>query len=93
MNPTAKNPIWLKVTTSSYYFIDRSVNGWSLEEIVDDWFDIKSMKRGYHATRDSHKIGSSDRVIEVKLSNQKEFENDRLIKQEVKVNQDGKSNM
>ena len=46
---------------------ETEINGWTVEEVVDDWF--KSHPPGsYHATRDSHRIGNSEKIVSWKVS-------------------------
>ena len=39
-----------------------TINGWTIEEIIEDWFKLHSLS-SYHATRDGHKIGGSKKFI------------------------------
>jgi hypothetical protein len=63
----------LKVTVEEKYFIPMSddkiskINGWSIEEIIEDWF-ITHASTSYHATRDSHRIGYSKKFIKSEVS-------------------------
>jgi len=62
----------LRVTYTVDYLIKMhddkisTINGWTIEEIVEDWFknhDVGS----YHATRDSHAIGNSRKYVKSKV--------------------------
>lgn len=46
------------------------INGWTVEEIVEDWF--KKFPMGYyHATRDGHRIGGSERALSIEFDDKK----------------------
>lgn len=58
--------VYLRVVSESIYaFREHEINGWSTEQVIKDWFEDHSL-RMFHATRDSHAIGNSSKVIEVK---------------------------
>lgn len=82
MKVNKDNKVWIKVTRIDYYYIDSSVNGWSLEDIIDDWFIDYAIDK-YHATRDSHRIGNAGRITKIELSNESFFKSDRKVKPQV----------
>jgi hypothetical protein len=63
----------LKVMVEEQYFIPMyddkisKINGWSIEEIIEDWF-ITHASTQYHATRDGHRIGNSRKFIKSEIA-------------------------
>lgn len=62
----------LKVTVEQKYYIpmyddERSqINGWTMEEIIEDWF--KRFSLGHtHATRDGHLIMGAEKFIKAEV--------------------------
>ena len=62
----------LRVTLTQDYIIEMfddeisHINGWTIEEIVEDWFK-KQGADGYHATREGSQIGNSRKYIKHEL--------------------------
>jgi hypothetical protein len=58
----------LRVTITKDYLIPMhddtitKINGWTLEQVIEDWFKRYPLDM-YHATRDGHEIGHSERFI------------------------------
>lgn len=58
----------LRVTYEEDYLIKMhddkisKINGWTIEEIIEDWFKNHSLA-SYHATRDGHTIGNSKKYV------------------------------
>lgn len=55
----------VRVTMTVDYLVSDSVmngNGQTFEQVVSDWFENYDINR-YHATRDSHAIGNSTKII------------------------------
>jgi len=44
-----------------------TVNGWTLEEVIKDWFQHHNIN-GYHRTRDSFEIGGSKVIKTISVS-------------------------
>ena len=65
-----KNMKILKVTMTQLYMIPMhdekrtQINGWEIEEVIRDWFIRHPMSHS-HATRDGHRIGYSEKVLDV----------------------------
>jgi hypothetical protein len=63
----------LRVTVEEDYIIpmyddkQSKINGWTIEEIIEDWF-IQHASTLYHATRDSHRIGNSTKFIKSEIA-------------------------
>jgi len=63
----------LNVTFTQEYFIEMYdenisvVNGWTIEQIIEDWFKNYSMA-SYHATREGHEIGGSKKFVKVNVT-------------------------
>jgi hypothetical protein len=80
----------LKVTMTQLYMIPMSdekrtqINGWEIEEVIRDWF-IRNPVSSSHATRDGHRIGYSEKVLDVSFI---EAEDMKLLE---KATEDGKS--
>ena len=61
-----------RVTVTEDYYIDMiddkrtCINGWTLDEVIQDWFENHSMG-SYHATRDGHKIGNSREYVKTEI--------------------------
>jgi len=65
----------IKVTTSSIYaFEEGSINGWSVEQVIKDWFEGYPMDM-HHATRDTYKIGNTTLVEKVEILDDLAFDN------------------
>jgi hypothetical protein len=62
----------IKVIVEEQYIIDMyddkisKINGWTIEEIIKDWFENHSMY-SHHATRDGHIIGNSRKYIKSEI--------------------------
>lgn len=73
----------LRVTMTVDYFIEMRdekkslVNGWTIEEIIEDWFKKYSLGL-YHATRDGHEIQGSRKFLKSEVVNfpEKDSENE-----------------
>lgn len=63
----------LKVTIEENYLIPMvddeitKINGWSLEEVIEDWF-TRHASTITHATRDAYKIGNSRKFIKSEVT-------------------------
>ena len=69
-----KEIIYLKVVRSEIYaFEENSINGWDTEQVIEDWFRYYPLDK-YHATRDSHKVGNSDKIVSINEIAPKEVE-------------------
>ena len=42
------------------------INGWTIQEVIDDWFRKYSL-RTYHATRETHEIQGARKFIEAEV--------------------------
>ena len=66
----------LRVTVTEDYFIDMiddkktCINGWTLDELIQDWFEKFSMGT-HHASREYHKIGNSRKYVKTEISPEK----------------------
>ncbi len=73
---TEKHKI-LRVTVTKDYAIKMiddertEINGWTMEQIIEDWFEEYALA-GYHATRDGHFIGCSEKFIKSEVLDMKE---------------------
>lgn len=62
----------LKVTVEQKFAIPMhddvhtQINGWTMEEVIEDWFKRHSMT-SFHATRDSYHIGGGDKFIKAEV--------------------------
>lgn len=62
----------LRVTYEVDYLVEMhndeisTINGWTIEEIVEDWFKNHSVT-SHHATREGHEIGNSRKFIKSKV--------------------------
>ena len=62
----------IRVTLTEDYYIEMyddkrsKINGWTIKEIIKDWFE-KYHLGSYHATRDAHVISGSRKVIEAEV--------------------------
>jgi len=56
----------IKVVVEKKYMVpindDTSINGWSLKEVIKDWFERVPLFQ-YHANRDSSLMRGTERVI------------------------------
>lgn len=58
----------LKVTVEQKFAIPMhddihtQINGWTMEEVIDDWFKTHGIT-SFHATRDGHHIMGGDKFI------------------------------
>jgi hypothetical protein len=43
------------------------INGWPVGEVVNDWFHRTPLGRS-HATRDSHMVGNSEKLVSVEVN-------------------------
>lgn len=66
MTGMEKDLVYLRVVSERLYvFREGEINGLSPEQVIKDWFEDNSLGN-FHATRDSHEIGSSIKVIDAK---------------------------
>ena len=64
--------VYLKVTTSKLYcFEERAINGWTPEQVIRDWFYGFPLESS-HASRDTHTIGNSTRLLDAREVTEKE---------------------
>lgn len=42
-----------------------TLNGWTVNELIKDWFETHPSDR-HHASRDSHQVGNSTKIVSVK---------------------------
>ena len=64
---------FLKVTTTSIYmFEDKSINGWSPEEVAEDWFERFHPDR-QHVSREAHQLGGATVVQNVEILDEDQF--------------------
>jgi hypothetical protein len=79
MKKKERKVVFLKVTTSMIYaFEENSINGWTAEQVANDWFTSYPMDR-FHATREAYKIGNTTIVEKVDVLDDKGF--DEYIKE------------
>jgi len=62
----------LKVTVERNYYIpmhdERSeINGWTIEQIIEDWFKKEKHIKYCHASRDYYHIGGKDTFIKAEI--------------------------
>lgn len=50
------------------------INGWTIEQIIEDWFKRGEYLISYHATRDAHQINGSKKYIDSEIA--ETFEDD-----------------
>jgi len=67
----------LRVTSTEDYIIEMIddkrtyINGWTMEEIIEDWFKRFPMS-GHHASREGHVIGYSRKYVSSEIVKIKE---------------------
>jgi len=70
MNESKERFKILKVTVEKKFAIPMhdnihtKINGWTIEEVIYDWFKQHAMY-SHHATRDNYHIGGGDKFIKV----------------------------
>lgn len=52
------------VSECLYCFEEGHINGWDAETVIDDWFGRYPLDM-YHAARNGHQVGNTERVIGV----------------------------
>jgi hypothetical protein len=71
-------PKYIRVTREEYYLVDMldekrtKINGWSMKEVIRDWFVARQLGAS-HATRDSYKIGGTERFLRAEVVSAEEF--------------------
>lgn len=66
--------IVLEVTLTRKYFFEKGeINGWSTDQVIEDWFTRHPLGN-CHATRDYHAVGGSDRMVKVRQIQIKDIE-------------------
>jgi hypothetical protein len=67
--PKHKKYITVTITlTEEYVFEDKSINGWTSEKVIKDWFYDFPLDM-FHATRDTHRVGNSRKLIKTEVNN------------------------
>jgi len=61
-----KDNLCVEVTIKRIYVINRGVNGWIDEQVVDEWFKKYPIDK-HHASRDGCRLGMADVVTGVKI--------------------------
>lgn len=56
----------LRVVSSRMYVFESGLNGWTTEQVVQDWFHDHPLSRA-HATRDAYRVGGSEKVLHVEM--------------------------
>lgn len=62
----------LRVTVTEDYWIKTydkertEINGWTMEEVIKDWFKDHSLD-SHHASREGHRIGNSRKFIKSEI--------------------------
>lgn len=62
----------LRVTITRDYIIPMRddekthINGWTMDKVIEDWFERNSI-HSYHATRDGHRIGNSEKMVDTEI--------------------------
>jgi hypothetical protein len=60
----------LKVTVEEFYLVPMldeertKINGWTMDQVKEDWFVTHNINSP-HATRNSHQIGYSGKVVDI----------------------------
>lgn len=66
MSKKKKEYTYLKVTSETLYFFETgSINNWNTQMVIEDWFHRFPLNM-FHASRDSHRVGYSTKLIDVK---------------------------
>jgi hypothetical protein len=67
-------PVVIRVTQTVDYLIEvddinkhTNINGWSIEEVIDDWFKNPHALSSYHAAREYYRIGNNTRFVDAKI--------------------------
>ena len=64
----------IRVTTTEEYYVKMvddertEINGWNIDQVINDWFYDHPLD-SYHATRDTHRIGNSKKMVHFKILN------------------------
>lgn len=61
-----KDNLCVEVTIKRVYIIDHGLNGWTDEQVVDEWFKKYPIHK-YHASRDACRLGGADTVTHVRI--------------------------
>ncbi|MFW9871615.1 MAG: hypothetical protein ACFFG0_00810 [Candidatus Thorarchaeota archaeon] len=62
----------LRVTYEKDYLVEMIdgertiINGWTIKEVIDDWFGRYPLS-SFHASREAHTIGNSEKFIDVNV--------------------------
>lgn len=64
----------IRVTSTTDYAITEyedgrtDINGWTVDGVVDSWFHGQYPLYMSHATRDTHKVGYTEKVVKVEVT-------------------------
>jgi hypothetical protein len=61
----------VEVTTTAKYVFPTGLNGWTDEQIIEDWFKRHPLS-GSHVTRDYYKLGGSEKLVKAEVLNEQE---------------------
>jgi hypothetical protein len=62
----------IEVTMTVQYFVPMiddtrsKINGWTTDEIIEDWFKHHNIN-GYHCARDGSEIGGSKQILKIEV--------------------------
>lgn len=71
---------FIRVTTSELYLFEPSyANGWSIEKVIDHWFNNFPIN-SCHAARDGGRVGNSKKIIKIDIIDEKDLDKELGVK-------------
>jgi len=64
---------FIRVTTSEIYLFEpRHSNGWTIEQVIENWFNNYPIN-SYHVAREGGRVGNSKKIINIDIIDEKDL--------------------
>ena len=64
---------FIRVTTSELYLFEPNYsNGWSIEQVIENWFNNFPIN-SCHVSRDNGRVGNSKKIVSIEIIDEKDL--------------------